>query len=128
MGCESSYQVKILSKQLKFKINFSTLVLNSKLNSCCLCLCGGTPPLPPPPSPPPPPPLGLPISIRQGGGSRTGPRERDSRSPPPCHKKGTGLPFILRCVVSLGRAGYQSSRVQPRTGVPISIWHSPSLS
>ena len=31
-GCESSYQVKILSKQLKFKKNFSTLVLNSKLN------------------------------------------------------------------------------------------------
>ena len=32
MGCESCYQVKILSKQLKFKITFSTLVQNSKLN------------------------------------------------------------------------------------------------
>jgi hypothetical protein len=32
MGFERYYQVKILSKQLKFKINFSTLVPNSKLN------------------------------------------------------------------------------------------------
>jgi hypothetical protein len=32
MGFERYYQVKILSKQLKFKINFSTLVKNSKLN------------------------------------------------------------------------------------------------
>jgi len=32
MGSESSYQVKVLSKQLKFKRNFSTLVKNSKLN------------------------------------------------------------------------------------------------
>ena len=32
MDFERYYQVKILSKQLKFKINFSTLVQNSKLN------------------------------------------------------------------------------------------------
>jgi hypothetical protein len=32
MGFERYYQVKILSKQLKFKITFSTLVPNSKLN------------------------------------------------------------------------------------------------
>ena len=32
MGCKSSYQVKILSKQLNFKRNFSTLVQISKLN------------------------------------------------------------------------------------------------
>jgi len=33
MGFERYYPVKILSKQLKFKRNFSTLVPNSKLNS-----------------------------------------------------------------------------------------------
>jgi len=32
MGGASCYQVKILSKQLNFKRNFSTLVQNSKLN------------------------------------------------------------------------------------------------
>jgi hypothetical protein len=32
MGGESRYQVKILSKQLNLKKNFSTLVQNSKLN------------------------------------------------------------------------------------------------
>jgi len=32
MGFERYYQVRFLSKQLKFKINFSTLVKNSKLN------------------------------------------------------------------------------------------------
>jgi len=32
MDFERNYQVKILSKQLKFQINFSTLVQNFKLN------------------------------------------------------------------------------------------------
>jgi hypothetical protein len=32
MGFERYYQVKILSKQLNFKRNFSTLVKNTKLN------------------------------------------------------------------------------------------------
>jgi len=32
MGGASYYQIKILSKQLNFKRNFSTLVKNSKLN------------------------------------------------------------------------------------------------
>ena len=38
MDFERYYQVKILSKQLKFKINFSTLVKNLSLILPCFCL------------------------------------------------------------------------------------------